>query len=210
MLLAIWDDGVWQDAVTILVIVLVAYALVLWIAALVWTYRDIQARTRDSATQIISVCLVLLFNVPGLLLYLILRPKDTLSDLYDRQLEAEALLHEIREQATCPTCRRRIEDSFMACPFCRTTLRAPCDNCGSALASTWVLRPFCGADRVPTIAAASATQKLRAPTIPAPSPDTAPRPLPQRTRRASTATHTPPAQPASDPPVDAAVDAGSP
>ena len=35
MLLAIWDNVGWQDALIVAVIVLVAYLLVMWIAALV-------------------------------------------------------------------------------------------------------------------------------------------------------------------------------
>jgi hypothetical protein len=141
MLLAIWDDGVWQDVVTIVVIIMVAYLVVMWIAALVWTYRDIASRTRDPLTQTVSVLTVLVFNLPGMFLYLILRPKDTIADRYDRQLEAEALLHEIQEQATCPSCRRRVQDEFIACPYCRSMLRIPCGSCEKPLLARWVVCP---------------------------------------------------------------------
>ncbi len=208
MLLAIWDDGVWQDAARIAVIALIAYGLVLWIGALVWTYRDASSRTRDPFTQAMALLLVLVFNLPGLLLYLILRPKDTLVDAYDRQLEAEALLHEIQEQATCPSCRRKIESDFVACPFCRTTLRTPCEACGKPMAATWVLCPFCATERsgAPTSLAGRGTA------APAPASrerGTEPTQM-QRPKRASTATYTPPAAPVvpvSQP--DTGIDAGS-
>ncbi|MEX2245812.1 MAG: zinc ribbon domain-containing protein [Dehalococcoidia bacterium] len=191
----------WQGIAVLGVIVLVAYVLVLWVAAVVWAYRDIQTRTRDSSTQTISILLVLLFSVPGLLLYLILRPKDTLSSLYERQLEAEALLHEIREQATCPTCRRRVEDSFVLCPYCRTALRTPCDVCAKPLASGWVACPFCGADRVAAVGAASFGR------VTAGTEAVGPQQAPQRpVRRDSTAAHTPPAKPQ----ASAQADAGPP
>jgi hypothetical protein len=194
MLLAIWDDGVWQDVVTIVVIIMVAYLVVMWIAALVWTYRDIASRTRDPLTQTVSVLTVLVFNLPGMFLYLILRPKDTIADRYDRQLEAEALLHEIQEQATCPSCRRRVQDEFIACPYCRSMLRIPCSSCEKPLLARWVVCPYCGADRGP--------QAM--PTRPQPVPvdastsggGDASRPIrATRPRRPSTATYTPPAQP---------------
>ena len=65
MQLAIWDNWAWQDALIVAAIVLVAYLLVMWVAALVWTYRDVQARSRDPITQNICLLLVVVFNLPG-------------------------------------------------------------------------------------------------------------------------------------------------
>lgn len=197
MLLAIWDDVAWQDALIVAVIVLVAYLLVMWIAALVWTYRDAQARTRDPFTQNICLLLVVIFNLPGLLLYLVLRPRHTMIEMYDHQLEAEALLQEIQEQATCPSCRRKVEPDFVACPYCRSVLRSACDDCGRAVSSTWVLCPYCGVERtLPVATAPSVTQgaiaRLEVPTRP---------------KRASTATYTPPAAKSQPAPADPAADA---
>lgn len=185
MALAMWDSFAWQDLLVVAGIVVAAYLLVMWIAALVWTYRDAQSRTRDPFTQNIGLLLVLIFNLPGLLLYLVLRPRDTLIEMYDHQLEAEALLHEIQEQAVCPACRRKIEPDFVSCPYCRSALRTPCDSCGRAISSTWVLCAYCGAERVE---AAPARPTASAPAEP-----------PTRIRRASTATYTPPAKPQSPP-----------
>lgn len=187
MLLAIWDDGAWQDAARIAVIGLIAYALVLWVGALVWTYRDVSSRTRDPFTQAISLLLVIVFNLPGLLLYLILRPKETLADAYDRRLEAEALLQEIQEQAACPTCRRKVESEFVACPFCRTTLRTPCESCRKPMSSSWVLCPFCGVDRGDSGSSASTSEGMRASAsvVSQASTEAA------RSKRASTARYTP-------------------
>src|SRR6185437_2295204 len=104
MLMAIWDDGTWQPAAAIAGVILGSYLIVMWVGALVWTYRDIRARTRDPFTHAIAVMVVLVFNLPGILLYMVLRPKETLAELYDRRLGSEALLQEIQEQEACPTC----------------------------------------------------------------------------------------------------------
>ena len=45
-----------------------AYLFALWIAMIVWTFRDARSRSRDIFTQVLSVALVLVFNLPGLLL----------------------------------------------------------------------------------------------------------------------------------------------
>ena len=186
-------EGMWETAAQIAIIIAVAYVLVLWVAAIVWVYRDIASRTRDAFSQTIAIILVLVFSLPGLLVYLILRPKQTIAEQYDRQLEAEALLHEIQEQATCPSCRRRIDDDFVSCPYCRTSLRSPCEQCSKTLASTWVICPYCSSPR---------TQVALTPIDGA---------APRRPKRpASTATYTPPAATApavAAPPPPAATDA---
>ncbi len=207
MLLAIWDGGAWEKWAIWVGVMAVAYLLVMWIAALYWTYRDALARSRDPVMHGIAVATVFIFNLPGLLLYLILRPKMTLTDRYEHQLEAEALLHEIQEQPTCPQCRRKIEADFLSCPFCRASLRTACEQCGKALAFGWVVCPYCGADRQqpmhePVRAHADAAgQSAPADATQAGQPST---------KRASTATYTPPA-PKPDPAsaIEPAADIGS-
>ena len=41
---------------------------------MIWTYRDIRSRARDPLVQILSALLVAVLNLPGVLVYLILRP----------------------------------------------------------------------------------------------------------------------------------------
>jgi hypothetical protein len=186
MLLAIWDDGQWEKWAIVAGVVVGAYLAVMWIAALYWVYRDAAQRSRDPIAHYLAVGAVLLFNLPGLLLYLILRPKTTLTERYEQQLEAEALLHEIRDQPSCPQCRRRIGEDFLTCPYCRTSLRMACESCSRALAFGWVVCPYCGADRE----VAAAREARAAGSEPVSSP--------ARARRASTATYTPPAKSAAD------------
>jgi hypothetical protein len=200
-------EGVWADVLRIGIVVLIAYVLILWVAALVWTYRDISARTRDPFSQTIALVLVLVFSLPGLIVYLILRPKQTLADAYDRQLEAEALLHEIQEQATCPACRRRIDDDFIACPYCRTTLRSPCGKCGKALATTWVLCPYCATPRTPVVVPGARRE------VPAASAESDEQTVALdrgAKRRPSTATYTPPATAKAAPAEGADISSASP
>lgn len=200
MLLAIWDDGAWESWAIWAGVVVGAYLLVMWLAALYWIYRDASERSRDPMVRGIAVATVLMFNLPGLLIYLILRPKATLTERYEHQLEAEALLHEIHEQPSCPQCRRNIESEFLACPYCRTSLRAPCERCNRALAFGWVVCPYCGADRQQP---ASQPPRMAAGAHDQAASDASVTPLtrPQYPRRASTATYTPTA---SRPPTDPA------
>ncbi len=134
----------WESTVAVIVAILIAYAVVLWIGTLVWTYRDVRDRTRDGWTQSVSLLIVAVFNMPGLVLYLILRPHETLNEAYERRLEAEALLRDMPEQQpACPGCQRGIKDDFIVCPQCRTKLRQPCASCDRPLDLAWTACPYC-------------------------------------------------------------------
>jgi len=127
------------------------WALLLWLSIVVWVYRDIRDRTRDSSLQLLSVFVVLMFfpgfNVPGLALYLMLRPRDTLEEAYARSLEEEALLRELGDEGSCPSCRRLTEKTFKFCPSCQTQLKDTCATCDQLLSFSWVACPYCGTAR---------------------------------------------------------------
>lgn len=128
----------------IVVTLLGAYLAALWFCLVIWTFRDIQKRTNDILVQILATVLVLLFNLPGLLLYTILRPPETLAEVYARSLEEEALMRDMPEQATCPNCKQPIQDDFVACPGCHASLKTICPNCRRLLQPQWTMCPFCG------------------------------------------------------------------
>ena len=121
-----------------------AYLVALWFVLVVWTYRDIEARSRNVLTQILSTLLVVLFWVPGVLLYVILRPKETLDGAYQRTLEEEYLLQDLEELPLCPACERYVEDDFVLCPHCLTRLREPCLDCARLIDLRWSICPYCG------------------------------------------------------------------
>jgi RNA polymerase subunit RPABC4/transcription elongation factor Spt4 len=127
------------------------WALLLWLSIIVWVYRDIRDRTRDVGLQVLAVFVAMVFfpgfNVPGLALYLMLRPRDTLEDAYARSLEEEALLREIGDEGLCPSCRRFSEKNWRTCPFCQTQLKDVCMQCNQLLSFNWVACPYCGTQR---------------------------------------------------------------
>ena len=153
------------------------WALLLWLSIIVWVYRDIRDRTRDVGLQVLAVFVAMVFfpgfNIPGLALYLMLRPRDTLEDAYARSLEEEALLREIGDEGLCPSCRRFSEKNWRTCPFCQTQLKDVCAQCNQLLSFNWVACPYCGTQRrsgaspvtttVDNIAAAEATSADTAP-----------------------------------------------
>jgi len=128
----------------IVVFFFVAFAVIFWLALIFWTWRDVRSRTQDTVLQITATLLVAVFNLGGLFIYLIVRPRQTLAELYERQLEEESLLAEMTERQTCPTCHYRVENDFQACPSCGTKLRRPCPRCERLLELKWNVCPYCG------------------------------------------------------------------
>jgi RNA polymerase subunit RPABC4/transcription elongation factor Spt4 len=121
-----------------------AFLAALWVALVIWTYRDIRARHRDRLVHFLAATMVAILSLPGVLVYLILRPSRTLEEEYQQTLEEEALLETIEDQAVCPGCERRIKDDWAICPTCQTKLRKPCRSCKRLMELPWNICPYCG------------------------------------------------------------------
>jgi RNA polymerase subunit RPABC4/transcription elongation factor Spt4 len=122
----------------------IAFLVALWLSLIIWTYRDIRARARDPLVRILAVVIVTLLFLPGMVVYLILRPPHTLEEEYQHTLEEEALLQSIEESPLCPGCGRRIREAWTVCPNCHTRLKKPCHQCGKLMELPWNLCPYCG------------------------------------------------------------------
>ena len=94
--------------------------------------------------HILAAALVAILNLPGVLVYLVLRPPRTLEEEYQQTLEEEALLQSIEDQTVCPGCERRVREDWLVCPTCQTKLRKPCHQCGKSMELSWNICPFCG------------------------------------------------------------------
>ncbi len=121
-----------------------AFLAALWLSLIIWTYRDIRARARDPLGRILAVLVVAVLFLPGILIYLILRPPQTLEDEYQHTLEEEALLQSIEEVPLCPGCSRHTQADWKICPNCHTRIKKTCHKCGKLMELPWNLCPYCG------------------------------------------------------------------
>jgi RNA polymerase subunit RPABC4/transcription elongation factor Spt4 len=121
-----------------------AFAAALWLSLIIWTYRDIRRRSRDPLLRILAVLVVTILFLPGVLVYLILRPARTQEEEFQQTLEEEALLQSIEESSLCPGCGRRVNEDWVACPSCYTRLKKACHQCGKPIELAWNLCPYCG------------------------------------------------------------------
>jgi len=121
-----------------------AFVAALWLSLVIWTYRDIRQRARDPLARILAVLVTAVLFLPGIVIYMILRPPRTLEEEYQHTLEEEALLQSIEESTLCPGCSRRIKENWTVCPNCHTKLRKNCHKCGKLMELPWNLCPYCG------------------------------------------------------------------
>jgi RNA polymerase subunit RPABC4/transcription elongation factor Spt4 len=178
------DTASLSNAALIIVVALGMYLSAFWLALIFWTFRDHRRRSRDGLASIAAAVMVAILGLPGLLIYLLLRPRETLSEAYERSLEEEALLQDIEEKPICPGCGRPAHPDWQICPHCHTTLRKSCAKCGHILELAWTLCPYCGTPQ-PALAVVDG-QQARAVRRPAQQP-AAPEPAPRRTNVESAA-----------------------
>jgi RNA polymerase subunit RPABC4/transcription elongation factor Spt4 len=152
-----FDAAQINNLLTVLALYVVVALFAFWAATAFWAYRDMHARTRDGLATLFAAAVVLLLPAAGLLVYLMLRPRETLAEAYERSLEEEALLQEIEEKPTCPGCGQRTQANWQVCPHCHTRLKKACYNCGQMLELSWNMCPHCAAPQVDYTSTASTT-----------------------------------------------------
>ncbi len=141
------DTAALSNTALLIITLLGMYTAAFWLALIIWTYRDHRARSRDGLASLAAALTVTILGLPGLLVYLLLRPKETLSETYERSLEEEALLQEIEEKPICPGCGRPSQVDWQLCPYCHTTLKRACINCNQMLELSWQICPYCAANQ---------------------------------------------------------------
>ncbi len=134
----------------------VIYVVMLWLGTAYWAFRDMQARTENPILPYFSAALIIFFTpllfVFAVVLYLIVRPRETLAEVYERSLAEESLLAEVEKNHLCPVCRERVQSDWLVCPNCRTRLHRVCPSCNRLAQPEWPLCAYCGHEfqRAPT------------------------------------------------------------
>lgn len=131
----------------ILVALLGAFLFAFWVAMGIWTFNDIRSRTRDWLAIGLASLLVMIFPLVGLILYFMIRPRETLADVFDRALEEESLLRELEATLSCHRCGLPVQDAWNYCSNCHSQLRFACPTCGKPMRHEWSICVSCGADQ---------------------------------------------------------------
>ena len=160
------------QVVTILALVLAVFVTSLWLGMVLWTFRDIRSRTRDIIVQVLATLVVAIINVPGLIVYFLTRPRETLAEAYEHALEQEALLQAIEEPEACVGCGSKVRSDYVYCPYCHTQLKKVCVSCGRILHLDWNICAYCGAPQGTQVVEPVMDRSFEeeAPPVPEPTP----------------------------------------
>ena len=139
--------GITNDALNLVVNLLVFFLVVIWIALVYWTYAD-ASRRLDDPLLIGCATVASLFPFIGTIVYTIVRPPDYLEDAHERELEIRAAEKRLAllDNRTCRNCGSEIEPNFLRCPTCMRKLKDPCRSCGRPLDPRWRVCPYCEAE----------------------------------------------------------------
>lgn len=116
---------------------------IIWIYCVLWTARDIYARSDNSLFQIFCVLLVAVASpLVGLPLYLLIRPLSHKDDMMWWQMLMDM------ESVPCAACMRPNLTGYDHCVFCGGTLKIQCKNCKEMYPHTHHYCYKCGAPNI--------------------------------------------------------------
>lgn len=121
--------------------------LFFWFMVVIWVWFDASERSSNVVFKVFSVIVTLLFNIFGLLIYLLVRPADSYEERYLSELEKKYLQLETSGVIKCPGCSFDLEPGFVVCPRCGESVKVKCENCEEYIDSYWEFCAYCGVKR---------------------------------------------------------------
>ena len=166
----IWNDFITNPVVQLAGSLIAIYVVLLWLGTAYWAFRDMQARSENPILPYFASALIIFFTplvfVFAWFLYVVIRPRETMAEVYERSLAEESLLAEVEKNRVCPNCREAVDGDWLVCPSCRTRLHRVCPSCSRLTEPRWTICAYCGTELVgsaPAVAAATAATPASVP-----------------------------------------------
>ncbi len=89
------------------------YIVLVWLLTAFWAFRDMQHRTTNPVAPYLAAGIIIAFTpflfLFAVVLYRIVRPRETIAEANERALAEEAILAEIEARPHCANCSRAVE-----------------------------------------------------------------------------------------------------
>jgi len=135
--LDIWNFG------TLLQGIFLMFAI-LWGFTVLWVWSDSSERTSSLLFRVSVTLFVLPFNIPGLIIYYLIRPPLTIEEVYWSELERRYLVYETADLNDCPRCDEALMPGFNNCPNCGYVVKVKCNGCDVMINREHKYCQFCG------------------------------------------------------------------
>lgn len=103
-------------------------SLIFWIVVISWIWVDSGERTTSKWMRAFYAFMGII-PILGWIIYLIVRPAETIDEIYWGDLERRYLKYETSELSDCPKCATQLYPGFIYCPNCKYELKVKCPQC---------------------------------------------------------------------------------
>jgi len=118
--------------------------IVFWLVLIGWVWIDSSERTSNMRIRVVYLILVIFLNIPGLIIYLIIRPSETKEQIYWADLERRYLKYETSELGDCSKCGNQLLPGYVYCSNCGNEIKKKCPSCGVMIGKSSKFCAYCG------------------------------------------------------------------
>lgn len=118
--------------------------VIFWLVVVGWVWADSGERTTKRSLRILYILIVFILNIPGLIIYLIIRPSETIEQIYWGDLERRYLKFETSELGDCPSCCTQLYPGYEHCPNCGFEIKKKCPSCQMLVSRDSKYCVYCG------------------------------------------------------------------
>ena len=104
-------------------------AIIFWVVVTSWIWVDSDERTTNKWIRIFYVVIGMI-PIFGWIIYLIVRPPETIDEIYWGDLERRYLKYEAKDLGDCPKCGTQLYPGYIFCPNCKKRIKIKCAKCG--------------------------------------------------------------------------------
>ena len=124
--------------------VLILLFIIFWLVIVGWVWIDSSERTSKKGLRFVYMLIAIVLNIPGLIIYLIIRPSETIEEIYWADLERRYLKFETSELGDCPKCGHQLYPGYVFCTNCGFELKKRCPKCNVVINKDHKYCEFCG------------------------------------------------------------------